>query len=113
MKHQSSHLQQTHVHQPIVLTVILSTKGSCTTDALLGDHIGEISQCELFVEDGFTPRVVAIKKVFEWATTLFNVAIPPYVVKVTVEKIRVVYGHVPLPTNEVITVIKTFKKFIA
>jgi len=42
-----------------------STKKSCATPAGSGDDIGEISQCELLVEGGLTPRVMVLRKVFE------------------------------------------------
>jgi len=71
-------------------STLRSTKRSCATLTGLGEDIGEISQCEVLVEDDFTPRVGGLRKVFKEATTLHNVALPLDVVKVMVEKVQVV-----------------------
>jgi len=54
----------------------MSIKESYAGPTESGDDIGEISQCELLVEDGLTPRVVALWKIFEGPTSLHNVALP-------------------------------------
>jgi len=65
-----------------------STKGSCATPTTSGeDIIGQMSQCELLVEGDIFPQVVAIGKVYQEATTLHNVPLSPYVVKVTMERV--------------------------
>jgi len=80
--------------QPLVAPTLKNTKGSCAAPTRSGKDIGEITQCELLVEDSFTPRVVVLGKVFEEATTLQNVARP-------------------LLIDEVITVVEAFQTFIA
>jgi len=72
-----------------------------------------MSQCELLVEGGIFPQVVVIGKVYEESTTLHNVPLSPYVVKVMVEKVRVVDARVPLPSDEVTTMADAFQTFIA
>ena len=57
--------------------------------------------------------MVTIAKVYQKATTLHNVPLSPDVVKVTVERLRVVDAHVPLPSDEIITVSDTFQTFVA
>jgi len=59
------------------------------------------------------PQVVAIEKVYQEATTLHNVPLTLDVAKVTIERVRVADGRVPLPSDEVITVADAFQKFIA
>ena len=56
---------------------------------------------------------VALGNIFEGATTLHNVYFPLDVVKVMVEKVRVVDTHVALPNNEVTAVVETFMTIIA
>ena len=48
----------------------------------------EHEDCELLVVGGKLPRVVALGKVYQNATTLHNVPLSPDVAKVTVEKVR-------------------------
>jgi len=62
--------------QPLVAPTLRNTKGSCAAPTGSGKDIGEITQCELLVEDSFTPRVVVLGKAFEGDTTLHNVARP-------------------------------------
>jgi len=57
--------------------------------------------------------VVALGKVYEEATTLHNVHLSPDVVKVTAEKVRVPDAGVPLPSDEVTTVVDAFQTFVA
>jgi len=71
-----------------------------------------MSQCDLLVEGGIFPQVVAIGKVYQEATTSHNVPLSPDVVKVTVEKVRVADARVPLPSDEVTTVVDIFQRFI-
>jgi len=59
-----------------VTPTLRSTKGSCAAPTTSGDVIGQISQCQLLLEDDIFPQVVAIGKVFEGATTLHNVSLP-------------------------------------
>jgi len=67
--------QQLHV-EPFVAPTLRSTKGSCAAATTSRDVIGQISQCELLIEDAIIPLVVATGKVFEVATTLHNVCLP-------------------------------------
>jgi len=59
------------------------------------------------------PQVVAIEKVYEETTTLHNIPLSPDVVKVTVERVRVPDARVPLPSDEVTTVVDAFQTFVA
>jgi len=59
------------------------------------------------------PQVVAIGKVYQEATTLHNVPLSSNVVKVTVERVRVIDARVPLPSNEVTTMADAFMTFVA
>jgi len=61
---------------------------------------------------GKLPRVVALGKVYEEATTLHNVPLSSDVAKVTVEKVQVPDACVPLPSEEVTTVADAFQTFI-
>ena len=99
-------------NKPLWLLGKVSAKGSCAADNPLRDDIGSISQYELFVDDGFTPRQVALGKVFERANVLHNMSLSPDVVKVMVEKVHIVYVVVPMPTYEVFTVAQAFQTFI-
>ena len=67
----------------------------------------------LLVTGDRLPRVVALGKVYEEATTLHNVPFSPDVAKVTVEKVRVPDARVPLPSDEVTTVADAFQTFVA
>ena len=84
--------QQVYV-EPVEALVSLapkSIKGSCVTPTTSGEDItSQTSQCELLVEGGMLPQVVAIGKVYQVATTLHNVPLTPDVAKVTVERVRV------------------------
>jgi len=74
--------------QPLVSPTPKSTKGSCAAPTTSGDDIIEQTrEWELLVAGGKLPRVVALGKVYEEATTLHNVPLSPDVVKVTVEKV--------------------------
>jgi len=59
------------------------------------------------------PRVVALGKVYEEATTLHNVPLSPNVAKVTLEKVRVSDARVPLPSDEATNVADAFQTFVA
>jgi len=96
-----------------VATALRSTKDCCEPLTTSRNDISQISQCGLLVEENFTPRVVVIGEVFEGDTTLHNVAISIDVMKVTVDKVRVVEAPVPLPTDEVTTMVKACQTFIA
>ena len=63
--------------------------------------------------NGKLPRVVALEKVYQDATTLLNVPLSPDVAKVTVEKVRFPDARVPLPSDEVTTVADAFQTFVA
>jgi len=56
---------------------------------------------------------VANGKGFEGATTLHNMPLLPDVVKVMVDKVQVVDARVPLPIDEVTTVVEPVQSFIA
>jgi len=58
----------------------------CNSYNVSGDVIGQISQCELIIEDNIFPQVVDIGKVYQEVTTLHNISLSPNVMKVTVEK---------------------------
>jgi len=74
--------------EPLVSPTSKSTKGSCAAPPTLGDDInGQTKDCELLVVGGKLPRVVALGKVYQDATTLHNVPLSPDVAKVTVEKV--------------------------
>ncbi|KAK7327227.1 hypothetical protein VNO80_31592 [Phaseolus coccineus] len=91
-----------------------SIKGSCAAPTASGDDIiGQTRQCELLVEGGIIPQVVAIGKVYEDATTLYNVPLSPDAAKVTVERVRVPDARLPLPSEEVTTVAEAFQSFVA
>ena len=77
------------------------------------DIIGETRECELLVAANKLPQVVAFGKVYEEATTLHNVPVSSDVAKVTVEKVRVPNARVPLPSDEVTTVVDAFQTFVA
>jgi len=57
--------------------------------------------------------VVALGKVYEEATTLHNVPLSLDVAMVTVEKVRVLDAHVPLPSDGVTTMADAFQTFVA
>jgi len=59
------------------------------------------------------PQVVATGKVDQEATTLHNVSLSPDVAKVTVERVQVPDARVPLPSDEVTTVVDAFQTFVA
>ena len=100
--------------QTLVSPAPKSTKGSCAVPTTSGDDMmGQTRQCELLVDGGMIPQVVAIGKVYEEATTLHNVPLPSDVAKVTVERVRVPDAHVPLPSEEVTTVADAFQSFVA
>jgi len=98
----------------LVTPAFKNTKGSCAAPTTSReDIIGQTSQCELLVEGGMLPQVVAIGKVYQEATTLHNVSLSPNVAKVTIERVQVADAHVPLPSNEVTIVADAFQTFIA
>jgi len=100
--------------QPLVSPTPKSTKGSCAAaPTTSGDDIGQTRECELLVAGGKLPRVVALGKVYEEATTLHNIPLSPDVAKVIVEKVRVPDACVPLPSDEVTTVADAFQTFVA
>jgi len=100
--------------QPLVSPTPKSTKGSCGAPTTSGDDIiGQMRECELLVKGGKLLQVVALGKVYEEATTLYNVPLSPDVAKVTVEKVRVPDACVPLPPDEVTTVADAFQTFVA
>jgi len=100
--------------QPFVSPTPKNTKGSCAAPTTSGnDIIGQTKDCELLVVGGKLPRVVALGKVYEDATTLHNVSLSPDVAKVTVEKVRLPDARVPLPSDEVTTVVDAFQTFVA
>ena len=99
--------------QPLVSSTPKSTKGSCAAPTTSGDDIRQTRECELLVAGSKLPRVVALGKVYEEATTLHNVPLSPDVAKVTVEKVRVPDARVPLPSDEVTTVADAFQTFVA
>jgi len=72
-----------------------------------------MSQCELLVEGNMLPQVLAIGKVYQEATTLHNVLLSPDAAKVTVKRVRVGDVRVPLPSDEVTTLVHAFHTFIA
>jgi len=75
--------------EPLVSPTPKSIKGSCASPPTSGDDIIEQTKdCELLVVGGKLPRVVALGKVYQDATTLHNVPLSPDVAKVTVEKVR-------------------------
>ena len=78
--------------QPLVSPTPKSTKGSCAAPTTSGDDIRQTRECELLVAGSKLPRVVALGKVYEEATTLHNVPLSPDVAKVTVEKVRFPYA---------------------
>ena len=64
--------------EPLVSPTSKSTKGSCAAPPTLGDDInGQTKDCELLVVGGKLPRVVALGKVYQDATTLHNVPLSP------------------------------------
>jgi len=70
-------LSQQLCAKPLVTPIPRSTKGSYATPTTSGeDVIGQISQCELLIEDDIFPQVVTIRKVFQEVTTLHNVPLP-------------------------------------
>jgi len=100
--------------EPHVSPAPKNTKWSCATFITLGrDVIGQMSQCELLIEGAIFPQVVAIGKFYQEATTLHNVPLSLDVVKVMVEKVRVVDARVPLPSDGVTIVADAFHTFIA
>jgi len=100
--------------QPLVSPTPKSTKGSCAAPTTSGDDIiGKTRECKLLVAGNKLPQVVALGKVYEEVTTLHNVPLSPDVAKVTVEKVRVSDARVPLPSDEVTTVVDTFQAFVA
>jgi len=56
--------------------------------------------------------VVALGKVYDEATTLHNVPLSHDVAKVSVEKVQVLDARVPLPSDEVTTVVDAFQTFV-
>ena len=58
------------------------------------------------------PQVVVVGKVYQEVTTLHNVPLSPDVANVTVERVRVGNAHVPLPSDEVTTMVDAFQTFI-
>jgi len=58
-------------------------------------------------------QVVTIGKVYEETATLHNVPLSPDVAKVTVERVRVPDARIPLPSDEVTTVVDAFQTFVA
>jgi len=58
-------------------------------------------------------QVVAIGKVYQEATTLYNVHLSPDVAKVIVERVRVTDARVLQPLNKVTIVADAFQTFIA
>ena len=91
----------------------VSTKGSCPGPSGDGTtHIGSTSPCELYVDDT-PPRLVALGKVFEGATTLHSAPLQPMHVKVTVDEVREPDAAVPVPTSEVRTVAQALQTFVA
>ena len=117
LKLQQEFLSQQVYAQPLELHVSpapKSTKGSCATPTTSGeDIIGQMSQCELLVEGGIFPQVLAIGKVYEEATTLHNVPLSLDEVNVMVERVRVADARVPLPSDEVTTMVDAFQTFVA
>jgi len=100
--------------EPLVSLTPNRTKGSCAAPPTSGDDIiGQTKDCELLVVGGKLPRVVALGKVYQDATTLLNVPLSPDVAKVTVEKVRFPDARVPLPSDEVTTVADAFQTFVA
>jgi len=100
--------------QPLVIPTPKSTKGSCAAPTTSRDDIiGQTRECELLVAADKLPRVVALGKVYEEATTLHNVPLSPDVAKVTVEKVRVPDARVPLPSDEITTVVDAFQTFVS
>jgi len=100
--------------QPLVSPAPKSTKGSCAAPTTSEeDIIGQTRQCELLLEGDMLPQVVAIGKVYEETTTLHNVPLSPDVAKVTVERVRVPDARVPLPSDEVTTVVNAFQTSVA
>ena len=100
--------------QPLVSPTPKSTNGSCEAPATSGDDIiGQMKDCELLVVGDKLPRVVALGKVYQNATTLHNLPLSTDVAKVTVEKVGFSYARVPLPSDEVTTVADAFQTFVA
>ena len=105
------------VESPVQVLVSLapkSIKGSCAAPTTSGeDIICHTRECELVVEGDMLPRVVAIGKVYEEATTLHNVPLSPDVANVTVERVRVPDARVSLPSDEVTIAAEAFQAFVA
>ena len=100
--------------QPLVSPTPKSTKGSYAAPTTSReDIIGQTKECELLVVGDKLPQVVTLWIVYEETTTLHNIPLSHDVAKVTVEKVWVPDARVPLPSDEVTTVVDAFQTFVA
>jgi len=61
---------------------------------------GDSKKCGLYVDEN-PPRLVALGRFYEWSTTVHNIPLGNDQVKVSVEEVRDVDAHFPIPTQEV------------
>ncbi|KAH1242210.1 hypothetical protein GmHk_07G019591 [Glycine max] len=78
----------------------VSTKGSCVDPSGNDPEIGDSDRCDLYIEAD-PARLVAIGRVYEGSTVVYNTPLLPGQVKVSVEEVRDADAPVPVPTDEV------------
>ncbi|KAL5162120.1 hypothetical protein HKD37_07G019289 [Glycine soja] len=77
----------------------VSTKGSCVDPSGNDPEIGDSDRCDLYIEAD-PARLVAIGRVYEGSTVVYNTPLLPGQVKVSVEEVRDADAPVPVPTDE-------------
>ncbi|KAL5142533.1 hypothetical protein HKD37_09G025703 [Glycine soja] len=90
----------------------VSTKGSCVDPSGNDPETGDSDRCGLYIEAD-PARLVAIGRVYEGSTVVYNTPLLPGQVKVSVEEVRDADAPVPVPTDEVSLVGQALHTFLA
>ncbi|KAH1257241.1 hypothetical protein GmHk_03G007257 [Glycine max] len=90
----------------------VSTKGSCVDPSGNDLETGDSDRCGLYIEADPT-RLVAMGKVYEGSTVVYNTPLLLGQVKVSVEEVTDADAPVPVPTDEVSLVEQALHTFLA
>jgi len=90
----------------------VSTKESCVDPSGNDPETGDLDRCSLYIEANPT-RLVALGRVYEGSTIVYNTPFLPGQVKVGVEEVKDPDAPVPVPTDEVSLVGQAIHTFLA
>ncbi|KAH1213830.1 hypothetical protein GmHk_14G041712 [Glycine max] len=110
MQSQGLALPPEHEVGPSVARV--SIKGSCVDPSPTDPETGDSNKCGLYIEQN-PSHLVALGRVYEGSTVVYNIPLLHGQVKVGVEEVKDAEAIVPVPTDEVILVGQALNTFLA